>query len=90
MEEPFTFIHAVDRPNIHLSKKFFQHKEDKLRWIVDHVQNTAGPGIIYTQSRAKTENISLRLLEQGIPAAAYHAGKGWTGPSIYSATIYCR
>lgn len=43
--------------------------------MIEHVKKTEGPGIIYTQSRAKTENISLMLLEQGIAAAAYHAGK---------------
>lgn len=75
MKEPFHYIHDVDRPNIGLVKKFFKQKEDKLNWILEHIQKTAGPGIIYTQSRAKTESISLLLLEQGISVAAYHAGK---------------
>lgn len=75
MEDPFTYVHSVDRPNIHLVKKPFAMKEDKLAWILEHVEKTAGPGIIYTQSRAKTESISLFLLQRGIAAAAYHAGK---------------
>lgn len=75
MEDPFIYTHSVDRPNIHLVKKPFAFKEDKLPWILAHVQSTEGPGIIYTQSRAKTESISLLLLQQGIAAAAYHAGK---------------
>lgn len=74
MENPFQYIHAVDRPNIHLGRLFFRDKEEKLDWIVGHVLRTAGPGIIYTQSRSKTERYSKALLEQGIRAASYHAG----------------
>ncbi|MEO4053195.1 ATP-dependent DNA helicase RecQ [Solibacillus sp. CAU 1738] len=75
MQTPFQYIHSVDRPNIHFAKKFFQDKGDKIPWIIQHVQSTRGPGIIYTQSRAKTESLSMQLLECGINAAAYHAGK---------------
>ena len=75
MKEPFSYTHSVNRPNIHLVKKFFNHKDDKIAWILNHVNETAGPGIIYTQSRSKAESISLALLQQNIQAAAYHAGK---------------
>ncbi|MEC1179124.1 ATP-dependent DNA helicase [Metasolibacillus meyeri] len=75
MQSPFYFLHSVNRPNIHLAKHFFQHKNDKINWILEHVQATEGPGIIYTQSRGKTEAISMALLERGIATAAYHAGK---------------
>ncbi len=75
MKEYFTYIHSVHRPNIHLVKKHFTQKEEKLMWIVEHVKHSAGPGIIYTQSRSKAETISLLLMQQNIPVAAYHAGK---------------
>lgn len=75
MQAPYQYIHTVDRPNIHLAKKFFQNKNEKTEWILQHVQATNGPGIIYTQSRAKTESLSMQLLQNGIKAAAYHAGK---------------
>lgn len=75
MTTPFHYMHSVNRENIQLAKIQFSHKEEKIEWIVDHVQKTAGPGIIYTQSRAKAEAISLQLLQQNISAAAYHAGK---------------
>ncbi|WP_042477936.1 RecQ family ATP-dependent DNA helicase [Bacillus ndiopicus] len=75
MQSPFYFLHSVNRPNIHLAKRFFQQKDDKINWILEHVQTTDGPGIIYTQSRSKTETLSMALLERGIAAAAYHAGK---------------
>ena len=75
MRNPFSYMHSVNRENIYLVKKTFLIKEEKIEWIVEHVAKTAGPGIIYTQSRAKTEAISLQLLEKNIAAAAYHAGK---------------
>lgn len=75
MKEYFTYIHSVNRPNIHLVKKHFTQKEEKLMWIVEHVKHSAGPGIIYTQSRSKAETISLLLMQQNIAVAAYHAGK---------------
>ncbi|WP_342472769.1 ATP-dependent DNA helicase RecQ [Metasolibacillus sp. FSL H7-0170] len=75
IQSPFYFLHSVNRPNIHLAKRFFQQKDEKIKWILEHVKTTEGPGIIYTQSRGKTEALSLALLERGIAAAAYHAGK---------------
>lgn len=75
MQEPFMFIHNVDRPNIHIAQNTFMVKEEKFEWILQHVKNSEGPGIIYTQSRNKAENFSRQLLEHGIVAAAYHAGK---------------
>jgi len=74
MRNPYKFIHSVDRPNIHLGKLMFQGREDKIDWILDHVTKSAGPGIIYTQSRSKTESLSQRLLQAEIPCAAYHGG----------------
>ncbi|RHW39396.1 ATP-dependent DNA helicase RecQ [Lysinibacillus yapensis] len=74
MKEPYTYIHSVDRPNIHLGRRIFQNREDKLDWMLEHVSKTEGPGIIYTQSRSKTEKISERLLQLGIRCASYHGG----------------
>ncbi|MFP3919463.1 ATP-dependent DNA helicase RecQ [Lysinibacillus telephonicus] len=75
MKEPFEYIHSVDRPNIHLTKFMFYDREDKIDWILRHTTETEGPGIIYTQSRTKTEMISEKMLQAGLSAAAYHGGK---------------
>lgn len=74
MHDPFLYIHSVDRPNIHLGRLTFHDKQDKIQWITGHVLSTSGPGIIYTQSRAKAERISEWLRHKGIQVAAYHAG----------------
>jgi len=75
MKEPFEYVHSVDRPNLHYKRVKFHDREDKINWILQHVKDTEGPGIIYVQSRTKAENLSRRLYEQGIQAATYHAGK---------------
>lgn len=75
MKEPFEYIHSVNRPNIHFHKIMFPYRDDKLQWIIEHVKTTEGPGIIYTQSRDKTEKIAESLLQQNIAVASYHGGK---------------
>lgn len=75
IKNPFEYIHSIDRPNLHYSRVLFHEKEEKINWILDHVSKTAGPGIIYVQSRTKAENLSARLLQIGVQTATYHAGK---------------
>lgn len=75
MKEPFEYIHSVDRSNIHYATLEFTFRDEKIDWIVEHVLKTEGPGIVYTQSRDKTEKIASLLIDEGIRAASYHGGK---------------
>ncbi|WP_431029668.1 RecQ family ATP-dependent DNA helicase [Lysinibacillus sp. LZ02] len=75
MKEPYQFIHHVDRENIKLAKYTFSLKEEKQHWILQHVTSTKGPGIIYMPSRKKCDEFSQLLIERGISAVSYHAGK---------------
>ena len=75
MHEPYEFIHAIDRENIKLAKYMFDTKEEKQQWILKHIKSSAGPGILYMSSRKKCDEFSQLLIEQGISAASYHAGK---------------
>lgn len=75
MKEPFEYIHSVDRPNIRYGKKIFPSKEEKTQWLLNHVSHTQGPGIIYTRSRKRTDEIASLLLELGLSASSYHGGK---------------
>lgn len=74
MQHPYRFLHTVNRPNIYLAKRLFERKEEKIDWILNEAQLDVFPGIIYTQSRAKTEQISDELLQKGVRASAYHGG----------------
>ncbi|MFO7316822.1 MAG: ATP-dependent DNA helicase RecQ [Bacilli bacterium] len=75
MRDPFEYIHSVDRPNIRFGKKVFQTREEKMEWLLDHVTQTEGPGIIYTRSRKRTDEIAAQLLQLGISVSSYHGGK---------------
>lgn len=75
MNEPYEFIHAIDRENIKLAKYMFEIKEEKQDWILQHIKSSKGPGILYMSSRKKCDEFSQLLIEQHISAASYHAGK---------------
>lgn len=69
------FISNVNRSNIFLGKVLFHHKMEKWDWLKNHVQETAGPGIIYVSSRKKADDLSAELAAEGLLVASYHGGK---------------
>lgn len=74
MENPFKWLANVDRPNIAFQVVQINDYREKINWLAEHVVNTTAPGIIYTQSRKKTEEYAGVLREKNIRVAAYHAG----------------
>jgi len=73
MKRPFEYIHSLDRPAIAYEMVEVENQQQKLKWILGRVTSTEGPGIIYTQSRKKTETYTALLREQGISVGFYHA-----------------
>ena len=73
MKTPFEYIHSLDRPAIAYEMVEVENQQQKLKWILGRVTSTEGPGIIYTQSRKKTETYAALLREQGISVGFYHA-----------------
>jgi ATP-dependent DNA helicase RecQ len=71
LERPVFFRQSFDRPN--LSYSVFR-VEAKIPKIIDILQKVPGSSIVYCKTRRATEEISEKLIGQGIPAAAYHAG----------------
>ena len=74
MQQPKSFIHSVNRPNIKLFKKSFQERIEKQRWLLEHVQKTAGPGIIYASSRKRCDELAIILKDAGRLVESYHGG----------------
>ncbi len=66
----------IFRPNLHLSAVRFHSDEEKVAALLDFVARTEGSGIVYASTRRGCENLALRLRGAGIPAEAYHAGRG--------------
>ena len=73
MKNPFEYIHSLDRSAIAYEMIEVENQQEKMNWIKGRVTTTDGPGIIYTQSRKKTEVYAGMLREQGISVAYYHA-----------------
>lgn len=77
LKYPTTFISSFDRPNLSLSVRSQIAKKDKIKEIVQFINERNGEsGIIYCLSKKETEFWSETLNEYGIPARYYHAGIG--------------
>ena len=71
-QEPLTFIHSFDRPNLSLA---FQAKDQPRRQIVDFLEAQGQvSGIVYCGGRDRTERLAEHLKEKGFDALPYHAG----------------
>ncbi|WP_147126469.1 DNA helicase RecQ [Shimia ponticola] len=71
-EQPQSFLHGFDRPNIHLA---FAAKDNPRRQILAFAAARKGQsGIVYSGTRAKTETLAQALREDGHSACHYHGG----------------
>ena len=72
MEGAAVFAASFHRPNLHIAA---QAKEGETRELLAFLRDRVGQtGIVYCGSRAKTERVTQRLAEKGLPAIAFHAG----------------
>ena len=67
-----TVVLGFDRPNIRLSVEMKRDWKNKLRAFV--AERRGESGIVYCLSRRKTEETAELLIDDGVPALAYHAG----------------
>jgi ATP-dependent DNA helicase RecQ len=70
MRDPALVVRGFDRPNIWLGVEEFMEEAPKLDALVDAVAAEPKPGIVYTATRARAEELAERLGN----AVAYHAG----------------
>lgn len=71
LQSPFVFRSSFDRPNIRYNLLAKYKAVDQL---IQYVKNQEGSGIVYCNSRAKVDELSIKLAKQGIKSAGYHAG----------------
>lgn len=71
IREAAVFRKSFSRPNIHYT---IHYTENKLGDIVQFFRRTEHCSIIYCRSRRRTQEISKLLQENGVNAAAFHAG----------------
>lgn len=75
MKDPLVLVHGFDRPNIRLDVVRHLEERDKERAVVQQVAELKGPGLLYAATRKDTETYAAELVEHGLRAAAYHAGR---------------
>lgn len=73
MKSPYEYIHSLDRTSIAYEAREVENQQEKIAWILGRITSTKGPGILYTQSRKKTEFYAEELRNRGIRVAYYHA-----------------
>jgi len=64
----------IFRSNLHLSALRFANEDEKLAAAIKFVTETEGSGIIYVNTRHKSESLAAALRSRGVLAEAYHAG----------------
>ncbi|MFC3122929.1 DNA helicase RecQ [Agaribacter flavus] len=73
MHDPFVYRGGFDRPNIRYN---LLSKYKGFDQVVSFVEQQGGNGgIVYCGSRAKVDDLTLKLQHAGIPCDGYHAGK---------------
>jgi ATP-dependent DNA helicase RecQ len=76
MRDPELIVRGFDRPNIRLSVERFREDRHKRRALLERVEATDGPGIVYVATRKLTEELAEELQARGVAAVAYHGGMG--------------
>ncbi|MFF5029833.1 RecQ family ATP-dependent DNA helicase [Streptomyces collinus] len=65
---------GTDRPNVHLAVHTFTDDHAKRDAVSGWTAAARAPGILYTATRKDAETYAERLRQDGVDAAAYHAG----------------
>ncbi len=74
LRDPLVLTRGFDRPEIRLAVERHEQADRKLRALREHVAAAEPPGIVYVATRRGAEELAAALTEDGLRAAAYHAG----------------
>ena len=72
MEDAAVFVASFHRPNLYIAAQAKVGETAELRTFLR--KREAQAGIVYCNSRSKTERTAARLLADGLPAVPFHAG----------------
>ena len=74
MRDTVLIVRGFDRPNIRLVVDRFYSESSHERALLESVEEAPKPGIVYTATRRRCEELAAALRERGVDATAYHAG----------------
>lgn len=74
LREPKIYARGYDRPNLKFFARANLGVKNRMNETLRIIKSMEGSGIVYAISRKNTEEMAQYLRENGINAAAYHAG----------------
>src|SRR3954447_6744367 len=74
MRDPDLLVRGFDRPNIWLGVEHFHDAGAKSRALIERVGEEPKPGIVYTATRHRAEELAADLRDAGVQALHYHGG----------------
>src|SRR4051794_6267320 len=77
LRDPEVIVRGFDRCELRLEVEAFHGDEGgrrRDRALLDAVAETPGPGILYTATRKRADELAAALRERGVAAARYHGG----------------
>src|SRR3954447_3335125 len=74
MRDPDVLVRGFDRPNIWLGVEHFHDADAKSRALIERVGEEPKPGIVYTATRHRAEELAADLRDAGVQALHYHGG----------------
>jgi ATP-dependent DNA helicase RecQ len=74
MRDPAVIVRGFDRPNIWLGVERFHDERTKREALLERVEASQRPGIVYVSTKKHAEDLAEALRERGIEAGHYHAG----------------
>ncbi|MDQ3875440.1 MAG: ATP-dependent DNA helicase [Actinomycetota bacterium] len=74
LRDPLVIARGFDRPNIWLGVEGFHDADAKTEALLERVVESEKPGIVYTATRRRCEELAASLRERGVETVAYHAG----------------
>lgn len=74
LSHPVFHKQSLDRPNISYGIYELPSEEAKTAWLIDRLEKTIGPGIIYVASRKRADTLAALLNNKVGGVASYHAG----------------
>jgi ATP-dependent DNA helicase RecQ len=74
LKNPDVFVRGFDRPNLKFFVRENLKKKERIVEALRIVKSIQGSGIVYAITRKETEALAKFFKENGVKAAAYHAG----------------
>lgn len=65
---------SLNRQNISYELIKMTDEEEKTKWLVEHLKQTTGPGVIYVGSRKRADELAALLSKHCSGIQSYHAG----------------